>query len=147
MGASGWGYIIPLADPRAAFDAARRQTLAGGEFYPYWEDADDLGGQPAGVEELDAVKEQEEFWEIGTHSILDMDRLMGPSDEDHDGTVRRLPDDLAIATFGTATPTLDQFIAVQRTDLPVRRRWSGFFIPIVHDGQATHVAFWGFSGD
>ena len=75
-----------------------------------------------------------------------MDRLVDSTDEDHDGTVRRIPDELAVATFGTASPSLDQFSAV-RADLPMVRRWSGLFVRIVDEGTPTHVAFWGHSGD
>lgn len=146
VGSSGWNYLVPVPDPASAFTAIRREVLANRDYYLFWQEEYTLGGEPATLEELEQTKEHEEFWEVGTHSILDMDRLVSSKDEDHDGTVRLLPSDLARQFFGTTAPTLQDFAAAS-ADLMGPRRWSGFYIPIVTDGTPTHVAFWGDSGD
>jgi hypothetical protein len=101
--------------------------------------------RPESLDDLDELREQEEFWEVGTHAILDVDRVVPSTAEDHDGTVRQLPTDEALSLFGTAQPTRDQFEALG-SDLPLGRSWSGFYQLLHEDGTATEVAFWGVSG-
>lgn len=144
MGASGWDYVEPFeGDPHQSLTRLREQVLTSGDYY--WDD-DYLGPRPESLDELDQLREEEEFWEVGTHSILDVDRVIAPTDEDHDGTVRRLPADEAIAVFGTAEPTREQFIA-RKDELPQYRSWSGMYQLLHRDGVPHEIAFWGFSGD
>ena len=144
MGASGWSYVVPLAEgPRAALAGLRDRVLAEDDYY--WE-ADYLGAKPRTVADLDRLRETEEFWEVGTHSILDVDWIVDAEDEAHDGTVRQLPDDAAHEAFGTTTPTRAQFDAAADT-IPYLHRWSGLYQLLYVAGRPAEVAFWGFSGD
>lgn len=144
MGASGWDYVEPYeGDPSQSLTRLRNRVLAESDYY--WDD-DYLGPRPASLDELDQLREEEEFWEVGTHSVLDVDRVIAADDEDHDGTVRELPEDEAISIFGTAEPTRDLFIA-RRNELPNHRQWSGLYQLLHRDGAPTEIAFWGISGD
>jgi hypothetical protein len=131
-------------DPAAALAACREQTFAQGDFFWYPED-DPRGAKPATLAELDVMGEREEFWEVGTHSILDVDRIIPSSDENRDG-IRQLPAAEARELFGTATPTREQFEQVEDR-VPYVRRWSGFYQLLYSDEKPTEIAFWGFSGD
>src|SRR3954471_22188383 len=110
VGRSGWDYVVEYrGDPAGALAELRAATLAGGDFY--WEDESEeqIGPRPETLADLDALRESDEFWEIGTHSVLDVDRLIASDERDGDGTVRLLTEQEAIDFFGTATPTRQQF--------------------------------------
>jgi len=146
VGASGWSYVVAYeGDPAAALAALRERAFAEGDFV--WDDVDDyLGPKPATLGDLDALRETEEFWDVGVHSILDMDRIIGSGEEDHDGTVRQLPEAEAREVIGTARPTREQFQQIEES-IPDIRRWSGRYQLLYRDGKATEIAFWGVSGD
>jgi len=146
MGASGWSYVVPFqGDPATALTALREQAFVDGDLF--WDDDDDyLGPKPTSLAELDALRETEAFWEVGAHSILDMDRIIGAADEDHDGTVRQLPEAEAREVFGTATPTREQFLQAEAA-IPDIRRWSGRYQLLYAGDRPSEIAFWGFSGD
>jgi hypothetical protein len=146
VGASGWSYIVAYeGDPAAALAGLRERTFADEDFY--WDDEDDyLGPKPATLADFDALRETEEYWEVGAHSILDVDRVIASDAEDHDGTVRQLPEAEAHELFGTTSPTREQFLRVEEA-IPDIRRWSGRYQLLYRDGKPTEIAFWGFSGD
>jgi hypothetical protein len=146
VGKSGWDYVVEYGgDPAAALEELRAATLASGDYF--WDDSseDYFGARPTSLAELDALRESDEFWEIGTHSVLDVDRLIGSSETDRDGTVRELSDEEAVDLFGTATPTREQFEAAE--PVPDVSSWSGFCQLLYADGRPTEIAFWGASGD
>jgi hypothetical protein len=147
VGKSGWDYVVEYrGDPAAALAELRAATLASGDFY--WEDESEehIGPRPETLAELDAFREDDEFWEIGTHSVLDVDRVIGSSERDGDGTVRQLSEDEAVEFFGTATPTREQYEAAGEP-MPDHDGWSGFCQLLYADGHPTEIAFWGATGD
>ena len=147
MGASGWDYVVDLpegvpADPSAALVQLRERVLGESDFL--W--ADWLGPRPTTLAELDAIRQTDEFWDEGTHSVLDVDRII-PSGPDREAAVQELPADEAEEVFGTPTPTRAQFEAAGVDLLPWGARWSGRY-QLLHDGgRPTSIAFWGASGD
>jgi hypothetical protein len=168
MGASGWMYIEPSQSSIAeTFAALQARVLASGDFL--WGDEytlnnpdlragflehggslDDLEPRPDSLHRLAELKQHDHFWEEGTHSILDMDRIISPHDEDHDGTVRPLAEDEIVTYLGSDRPTAAEFeqaYAESTLSELTPRRWSGRCTPLYFDDVPAEVAFWGFSGD
>jgi hypothetical protein len=129
-------------DPAAALVELREQVLREGDFL--W--ADWLGPQPGTLAELDAIRETDEFWDEGTHSVLDVDRVVGGDDPDGEGTVRPLLEQESIELFGTATPSREQFAAAELFDVDVER-WSGRCQAVYDGDRPVAIGFWGVSGD
>ncbi len=158
MGASGWDYRVPYQpDAEAAFTQLQEQVLESGDFL--WQE-EYYGPRPTTRWELAAVKDTEEFWEEGTHSILDMDRLIPADDEDNDGTVRPLTPDELRRYFGTdrpseadfdrvylCTPGTDPVEWARRDILTDLRGWSGRYTVLYDAGRPQQIIFFGFSGD
>lgn len=152
MGASGWDYRVPYAGSvEATFVLLQEQVLAGGEFLWPWdglepdEDDDEVAGRPSSLEELRAAKEIEEFWEAGTHSILDMDRV---GDDEQVGVVRPLTSGELEGVFGTREPSAVEFEQVETPEqLLLGERWTGRSLVLYKDGKPDEVYFWGYSGD
>jgi hypothetical protein len=138
VGASRWIYFAENQDdPRTALGDLRRRVFE--ESF-----ADEAGS----LEEFDAGGFLDEE---GTHSILDVDRVAGPGEDEEDGTVRAVGGDEMTEYFGTARPTREQIAAVYKTsasDLPPMFRGSGCFCPYFDDeGGHAGLVFWGMSGD
>lgn len=159
MGASGWSYRVAFDDDaERAFFALQQRELVGDDWL--WNDDDsqegdaavDGGRRPTSLSELAEAKEDEdlEFWTWGTHSILDMDRLVAADAEDHDGTVRALSAVEVRRLFGSERPTGDAFEAAYLADgsLGVAdSTWSGRYTVLYRDGAPDEWVFWGISGD
>lgn len=150
MGASGWQYVeeIPAGERvsiRAALRRLRERVLASGDFY--YSENEWRVPRPTTMAELEAIRRTEEFWEVGSHSILDVDRVISRYSEDRDGTVRQLTRREAKALFATTKPDLRRFAEVQDERWATGRRWSGRCQVLFEDGRPTAVGFWGFSGD
>src|SRR5689334_4075171 len=142
MGASGWDYLVPYQAADQAFAALQRKVLAERDFL-------DPGYELTSLADLAEAKEDEEFWEAGTHSILDMDTVTGTEVPDRVGLIRALTTAEVRALFGTDTPTRADF---QRQGdghgpMPDFPRWSGRYTVLYRDGQPHELAFWGYSGD
>jgi hypothetical protein len=97
----------------------------------------------------DVVAQQE-----GTHSIIDMDRVIDPSEPDGFSTVRPLTDAEVRRYFGTDRPTRGDFDRAYAGDGPdpdlraIGPNWSGHCVVLYDlDGSPSAIAFWGFSGD
>ena len=119
MGASGWMYIEPSQSSIAeTFAALQARVLASGEFLwgdeytlnnpdlrarfrEYGGSFDDLEPRPDSLHRLAELKQLDHFWEEGTHSILDMDHIISPNEQDHDGTVRPLTEDGIVTYLGS----------------------------------------------
>jgi hypothetical protein len=146
LGASGWDYVVEYpGDPAAALQALREQVLASGDYL--WDDANDFPApRPSTVAELDEIRQEDDFWEVGTHSVLDVDRIV-PTGPDREAAVQELAADEAQRAFGTSTPTRDQFEAVGLNALPWGERWSGRYQLLYDGGRPTEIAFWGATGD
>jgi len=150
MGASGWDYFVPYQqDVTAALRELQQRVFDDDAFFWYPEDEDEPfpAPKPRTLAELERIKETDEFWEVGTHSILDLDRVIGPTEEDHDGTLRAAPREEIVRLFGTAMPTRAQFEAAYDRgmgDVPFARGWSGFYLVLADGaGRPSEIAIWG----
>ncbi|GAB3880959.1 hypothetical protein GCM10029964_036220 [Kibdelosporangium lantanae] len=162
MGASGWDYRVSYAGSvETSLLALQEQVLASGDFLWPWEDYDpdedeDIVPRPTTMAELNAAKEIEEFWDAGTHTILDVDRMVA-GDDDEIGGIRPLTDDELTEWFGSVEPSAADF---ERVPMHIQRvgetgtlsdltetRWTGRSVVLYRDGKPAEVVFWGFSGD
>ncbi|OAH13187.1 hypothetical protein STSP_35120 [Streptomyces jeddahensis] len=162
MGASGWQYVTPYkGSVEESLEALHTEVFE--ELYGY----DDTYGS------LEELWEDEEFMEEeGTHSILDIQRVVhtnaAPSEhnvEDY-GTLRPLAHDRIVHHFGTDRPSLSRFAElideayeVIRTVAPAARqhsetlldecrmRWTGVYVVLYTDEEPSHVGIFGYSGD
>jgi hypothetical protein len=148
MGASGWSYFVPYQpDLQAALNALRAQVLADGDYwwaakYEFGKSAKEYDDRPTSEDQLwgdEAVQEE------GTHSILDMRRMLRDGEEPDYGTVQVVTAAEALDRAGTETLTREH---VQAIDDLARRRWFGR-CAVLHDsdGKPDEIYFWGFSGD
>ncbi|MFJ3831078.1 hypothetical protein ACIPWI_24370 [Streptomyces sp. NPDC090046] len=151
MGASGWEYFVPYQDDLGAALAALRQRVFEAQDY-YWDadaDADEDDGDGDGLRvrpaTIDGLWEDERVQEEGTHSILDMHRVLRPGEDPDYGTVQPVQPAEAHRLTGTDRPTRAH---VQLMDPLADRRWFGR-CAVLHDaeGRPQEIWFWGFSGD
>nr|WP_232107986.1 MULTISPECIES: hypothetical protein [Streptomyces] len=114
----------------------------------YWDPCDhDLPDgvtkpRPAALEEL---WEDETVQEEGTHSILDMHRVLQPTEEPDYFTVQPVSSAEALRVVGTDRLTRAHVEALRPL---ASRRWFGRCV-VLHDseGKPAEIYFWGFSGD
>ncbi|MGW5419953.1 hypothetical protein [Streptomyces sp. NPDC003943] len=149
MGASGWDYSVPYQeDLVGAFQALRRKVFEERDYY--WGPGAEVDWLPAG-ERLPWPETEEELWEHelvqeeGTHSILDIFKVIGPDEEPDHGTVKQVTEEEALSVLGRRRLT--------RADVPRfgefdQWRWYGR-CAVLHDdhGRPEEIYFWGFSGD
>ncbi|MEV5611097.1 hypothetical protein [Streptomyces sp. NPDC052225] len=138
MGASGWDYYVPyLEDVGAALDDLKRQVFDARD-YLWYEDIP----HPATIEEL---WDDESVQETGTHSILDMDRVLRPGEDPEITTVRPVSAEEARRATGTDVLTREHVEAIEPL---ATERWYGR-VAVLHDaaGRPSELYFWGFSGD
>lgn len=141
MGASGWHYVVGYQENvGAAFTELQKTVLAEGDYYRGFDDENTY----ATTDELNAAKDEEEFWEEGTHSILDMVEVAESGGE---ATVRVLREDEVRALFGTDRPSAADFERVLESEDWHVDRWQGRVTTLYQDGEPTTLAFWGISGD
>lgn len=156
MGASCWDYVFPARSSIAeTLTALQQQVLDSKDFY--WDLCDEDTGEelppPTSLAELTELKERGEFWEVGTHSILDLDSVVGVRDLDQVGTLRPLSPDKTRECFGSERPTAEDFARVHGDGSSeslagvTAPRWSGRCVVLHEADGSTAVAFWGFSGD
>ncbi|MFD3624205.1 hypothetical protein [Streptomyces sp. NPDC058698] len=160
MGASGWDYVTAYeGSVEKSLEALHRQVFD--ELYSH----DDLYGS------LGDLWADEEFMaEEGTHSILDIQRVVhttaAPTPlavEDY-GTLRPLTHERVLHHFGTGRPTPVRFAEILDHDrtadrLPpdpektlldeCRMRWTGVYVLLYADDrpEPTHLGIFGYSGD
>ncbi|MGV9814915.1 hypothetical protein ACWDU0_22115 [Streptomyces cellulosae] len=160
MGASGWEYVT-------AYEGSVQKSLEAlhcrvfDEYYGH----DDTYGC------LDDLWADEELMgEEGTHSILDIQRVVHsttapkPLNVEDYGTLRPLAPERVLHHFGTARPTPVRFAelldhARTANRLPpdpeetlldeCRMRWTGVYVLLYADDQPepTHLGIFGYSGD
>jgi hypothetical protein len=152
MGASAWDHVVPYQpDPGAALDDLQDEVLASGDFL--WNEKYFRAPRPATRADLAAVKEGSEFWTEGTHTVLDVDRVVPALPEniaEMMGAVCPLSPDQVHDCFGSRQPTEADFRLVcddfDWTEIGIKR-WTGRYI-VLYDGQKEQqIAFFGFSGD
>lgn len=136
-------------DVTAALRSLQRQVFADASYYwPHNGQYEEwpVRPRPASVDELWA----DEFVQhSGSHSILDVDTVIGPGEPDDFGTVRPLPATDIAACFGTGRPTPADFdrAADNSRVLPELPNWSAYSMVLFEEDRPVEVAFWGFSGD
>jgi hypothetical protein len=161
VGASGWDYQAPYAGSvEATLIAVQEQVLMSDDYIWPWEDMgdpeyrdeDEAVPRPSSLAELNAAKEIEEFWDEGTHTILDVNRVI-VGDDDQAEAIRPLSSTELNRVFGTEQPSAADFDRVYQPgpggplgDL-CGERWTGRSMVIYKDGTPAEVYFWGFSGD
>jgi hypothetical protein len=179
VGASGWDYRVAYAGSvEATLIALQEQVLESREYLWPWdldyrnpsylahraqfleqfgvpEDAR-MGTipRPSSLAGLNAVKEgNEEFWDEGTHSILDVDRVIAAESDDQFGAIYPLTPAELTDVFGTLRPSAAEFDHVYQPgpkgplDDLLGERWTGRSLVIYKDDAPAEVFFWGFSGD
>jgi hypothetical protein len=145
VGASGWSHLVPYqADLNAALRSLQDRLFQNEDYY--WYDDDE---RPTSLAELRRLLSQTDLGETGTHSILDVDRVVDANDEDDFGTIRPLTHAERQRWFGTDTPSRADFDSLNdniefHADPP---RWSGRCVVLHRDGKPDEIAFWGSSGD
>lgn len=154
MGASGWLYIVPFQqDISLALSDLQRRVFDDRDYY--WDEQDESIDRTS-LETLLASKESEEFWEVGTHSILDMDRVIGADQPEEIGAVRALSPEQVLVYLGSEHPTRTDFeravnVQVEAGESPPIDsgyiKWSGRYAVLHRDGVPHEIAFWGWSGD
>ncbi|MGW5644683.1 hypothetical protein ACWEV3_38910 [Saccharopolyspora sp. NPDC003752] len=149
MGASGWSYRTAYrGDIREAVESLEREVFAAGDYYWPYEFYDHLPSKarPGSVDELwqDELAQEE-----GTHSILDMETVIGAGDSDEHGTIRPLSAAEMREHFDTDRPTPEIFDRAEEAGtLPdLTPRWSAVCMPLHIGGAPAQIAFWGYSGD
>lgn len=131
--------------------AIQEQLLANGAYLWPWEyvgQADEVP-RPATLAALNAAKDEELFWDVGTHSILDTHQIRD-SDRDDFGTIRPLTELESRDLFGSTQPIatdLDRAQQAGRLEAALGDRWTGRYAVLYRDGAAAEIYFWGCSGD
>ncbi|HWT87092.1 MAG TPA: hypothetical protein VN177_15080 [Myxococcales bacterium] len=150
MGASGWHYVaLYQEDTTQALVDLQRALIASGDYYhgtprEELDDPDEPGwGTYYQFDGLVAARETDEFWEQGTHSILDIDRIIDAGQPDEAGAIALLPTDSTVRLLGSARPTRSDYerarpALLQNAEFPT---WSGRCAVIYHDGQPHELAF------
>ena len=141
MGASGWRHVTPYdPDLRAVLARLRQQVFDEHDYY--WPAAPDSdSGEPewpASMAELTPTPD-------GTHSILDIHRVIDAGAPDDFATLRPITTEEELDLFGTTVPTTADFERLTDHSLP---RWSARAV-VLHSpgGDPTHIGVWGISGD
>jgi hypothetical protein len=146
VSATRWKYFATYQDDiEAALRQAQRAVLASGDFR--WPDG--LGPRPTTLEELAQARGREQFFEEGTGSILDVDRVVEADQPPSEGVVRGLAPTEIAAIFGAERPTRAGVDAAYESGLlPFdRSRWAGRWLVLFEGAQLSEIAFWGSSGD
>ncbi|WP_200216820.1 hypothetical protein [Micromonospora coerulea] len=154
MGASCWSYTVPWqGDPGAALDELQARVFRDGDYWwavgNYCPGADDVDptqrAAAPGPSSVDELWSHEFVQESGTHSILDVDRVLAPGKKPGFGGLEALTTAEARKLTGGGPLT--------RAHLPlpmdlVRERWTGRWA-VLHDaeGNPAELHFWGYSGD
>ncbi|MEU6587815.1 hypothetical protein ABZ923_01015 [Streptomyces sp. NPDC046881] len=157
MGASSWHYVEPYAGDIAAALATVRQREFERLFVhgTSWDGLRPAGRAFTSVDDLDDLWEEETLGGQGTHTVIDVWKVIEAGAYDDDHTVRPLSDEECIELFGTAEPTLGDFERAQERyaagqpgseELWNMPRWSAWCRPL-KDGKKAVIAFWGRSGD
>lgn len=158
MGASGWEYVTPFkGSVEESLEALHAQVFQ------------ELYGDDETYRDLEELWQDAEFMgEEGTHSILDIDRVVhttavpsGRNIEDY-GTLRPLASERTTHYFGTDRPTPAAFeellaqayaairIPPDRTETLLdecRMRWTGIYVVLYTGDEPSHLGIFGFSGD
>ncbi|MFI6604856.1 hypothetical protein ACIBHX_52305 [Nonomuraea sp. NPDC050536] len=137
MGASRWDFVVPYQENlRAAFAQAQEQAFRESAYF-WW--TSELP-RPHTVAELwkDEVTRHD-----GTHSLLDMSRVLEAGAEPELGAVVPLSAEAALRLFGTARPTRDDYEREQGELYgEVPERWHGCCTSLYDGDRPSEIAFW-----
>jgi hypothetical protein len=153
--------VTPYRGDVAASLQELRERVFRDRAYYWWDDFEEDEPRPAAIEGIWA---SETMKESGTHSILDVDRVVTTTqpptgrDPRDFGTVRPLARDLVVRHFGTDRPSPAQFEALAGDPHhpgflefidEVKLRWTGLYVLLYEPGSdaPAHIGFWGYSGD
>ncbi|MEU7110780.1 hypothetical protein [Streptomyces sp. NPDC046182] len=157
MGASGWDYVT-TCDGDAEAALATLQAKVFQEEY----------GDDARYRSLEDLYEDEELMGTeGTHTILDIDRVVATDDPPSSsamsdyGTLRPLALDRVTHHFGTDRPSVEQYeeLATAAHEAAsheeyeqsllgeCRMRWTGNYVVLYSGDRPTHLGIFGISGD
>ncbi|MEU4038986.1 hypothetical protein [Streptomyces collinus] len=157
MGASGWDYVT-------GYDGDAEAALAALQARVFEEEYGD-GARYRSLEDL--YDDQEFMGNEGTHTILDIDKVVATDDPptrsdiaDY-GTLRPLAPDRVTHHFGTLRPSVEQYEEVaaaargaashkeyeQSLLGECRMRWTGYYVVLYTGARPTHLGIFGFSGD
>ncbi|CAG6393402.1 hypothetical protein NMG29_02310 [Streptomyces cocklensis] len=147
MGASGWDYSVPYQeDVVGAFEGLRRKVFEERDYYwvsgADWRPVEDRLPWPETVEELWA---DEIVQEAGTHSILDIFRIIGQDEKPDHFTMKQVTEEEALRVLGIRKLTRAHVPRLEEFD---HWRWYGR-CAVLHDdqGEPQEIYFWGYSGD
>ncbi|ELP66925.1 hypothetical protein ACKI1I_14330 [Streptomyces turgidiscabies] len=155
MGASGWDYVT-------RFDGSVERALENLHTRVFQQDY----GDDDTYETLEDLYTDEELMEEGTHSILDIERVVHIPDTpspynkvEETGILRPLAPDRIVRHFGTERPTPEQFqtLITEANDNASGRaetllhenqaRWTGLYVVLYTGDEPTHLGVFGCSGD
>jgi hypothetical protein len=150
VGASSWHYLEDVppgrrVDLESALIRLQERVLAAGDFS--YSEGEWRAPRPTTLTDLAVARATEEFWEVGSHSILDVDRVISAFAPDRDGTVRPLSRKETKQLFGTKRPSRERFEEVMKEGTADVRRWSGRCQVLFDGRRPVAVGFWGVSGD
>lgn len=152
MGASSWEYYVPFEpDLDSALRGLKERVLADGRYYwpldgqscPF---PDMRSPRPGTLAELDALLAGNEWLQSeGTHSMLDMDRVIAPDEDAEPRTVEPVSAEDLEELTGRDLLTRENVDMIKNL---ANERWYGRCI-VLHDdeGDPCEIYFWGFSGD
>jgi hypothetical protein len=147
VGASSWEYSVPYQEDLAgALTALQRKVFEERDYYwcpgADWRPVEERLPWPQTVEEL---WEDELVRENGTHSILDIFRVIGPDEERDYFTMQPVSEEEALRVLGTRKPTRAHMPEFE--NFP-HSRWQGRCV-VLHDdaGEPRELHFFGYSGD
>jgi hypothetical protein len=161
MGASGWSYFVPYQPAiQQALDDLRQDVFQRKAYYRAF-NAVQILREPWTIEEAIAWNGED-----GTHSILDVDRVVGSLPPKLDwssyaidpqawqdtflarlGTVSPLTTAQLLRIFWTTQPTHDLIVQRAANLWPLRDRDEGLYIIVYQDDLPIEIYFAGFSGD
>ncbi|WP_055588297.1 hypothetical protein [Peterkaempfera griseoplana] len=147
MGASHWDYYVPYReDLEAALQELRHKVFQAEDYFwdPWDDDAAERVAKPRPAT-IDELWEDGDVQEEGTHSILDMHRVVQPGEEPDYFTVQPVTAAEALRAAGTDRLTRAHVEALQPL---AAQRWFGR-CAVLHTpaGEPEEIYFWGFSGD
>jgi len=144
VGTSGWYHHVPYrADLQGALDDLRRAVFAEGDYYWPYERHGEAKPRPSTMEELFADEWIQECW---THSVLDVDRVVGPDDASEVGTVRPISGQEAL--YYTGKERLSRADTEDIDDIVQMTVRFGARCAVLHDerGEPVEIYFSGMSG-
>ncbi|MFJ3718000.1 hypothetical protein [Streptomyces sp. NPDC090057] len=158
MGASSWEYVT-------SYEGTVEKSLEVLHERVF----EELYGDDETYRDLEELWRDEEYMgEEGTHSILDVDRVVHttapPSSREiaDYGTLRPLAPERIVHHFGTDRPTpgrFEELVTQSRAGMALppdraetlldecRMRWTGVYVVLYTGDEPTHLGIFGFSGD